>query len=460
MSTKVNPIGKSSKNFIYKISLTPESPISIGNGKSISPLSDYYFDANKNKLYLINRANFEALLLNNPEIIEDFILKVQNTTERKNEFLLRFLMDKLEVSEEQVLSDYFYPNAFKAIGIEKSTEISSIVKNGNQPYIPGSSIKGAIKTAMLFSWLEAFKMEQLTNILKSSHKIYQKHIKDIVDKDQILKKNTLSKAEEKKLEGIQKKINDSFKRVKYELNDLLDEFLEYGDVVRRNRKREEKRMVFNKLQLSDVELLNLEDIEFQLIQRYHLKTGNLDIPICREVISKDASSSSFELRVENTFMNRRPFNWKQNDRLGEIFKCINRFSRAVASYEVAMLENESRSKKLLAESSTSALYKRYLEFINGIFNKCNPEETNQSYINIGFGKSYYANSIGILLFDIAESDEFYSEYPNDNLFMEFISLAEMGAPDQEEFPITKALNPHGLPLGWVKLELQNDNEDD
>lgn len=131
----------------YKLTLTAQAPVFIGNGKSVSK-KEYIFSKVEKKIYVPNQ-------------IKMFQFMVE--THRTNEFQLYLLKSsddfvnwlyKMNITKAQYMQwvDYTVDSG-DAIFEEKSKkEIATFVKDpyGN-PYIPGSSLKGALRTVLLGS---------------------------------------------------------------------------------------------------------------------------------------------------------------------------------------------------------------------------------------------------------------------------------------------------------------------
>lgn len=134
----------------YKIKLTVESPIYIGNSLEYTKLDFFEKD---NYIHFVNHQKFFKVLEENNlfntffDIVkkeQDLIkknLKNKNSPDLINKFYLEH-------------SHKLYDAILYKLPIIKSNrrliKINSFVKNAdNEPYIPGSSIKGAIRTAIM-----------------------------------------------------------------------------------------------------------------------------------------------------------------------------------------------------------------------------------------------------------------------------------------------------------------------
>lgn len=132
----------------YKIKCEALSPIHIGDGTEIEPL-EYVIE---DKLYKINLNEFLYSLTDN-------LLKQLKQLQASNNLtgIRKFIKENVNLKEfTEWQSDI--SNSVKGIYNEKFDKpqnqliVSPFIRSGNKLYIPGSSIKGAIRTALLNLW--------------------------------------------------------------------------------------------------------------------------------------------------------------------------------------------------------------------------------------------------------------------------------------------------------------------
>lgn len=132
------------------IQLTTITPVSIGDGGTLSPLTDYIVDGDK--VYYINHKKFQDALAKDNELMNKFIKGVKESVNvDKTTFLKSFIVEKLRVDHwkslmsnpDSQIENKLYSNP---------TEFKTILKDGIIPYISGSTLKGAIRTALLYNW--------------------------------------------------------------------------------------------------------------------------------------------------------------------------------------------------------------------------------------------------------------------------------------------------------------------
>lgn len=135
-----------------QLRLTTLSPLAISTGEKLSPYSDFVED--NNRLYLIDTRRVEAALADKPALLDDYVAGVTAgmDSNRSNFNLKTFLTNRLKLTINDV-SRRNYPLGNRAAGGVQQ-QLYTIMKTPlGLPYVPGSSLKGAIKTALLYDWL-------------------------------------------------------------------------------------------------------------------------------------------------------------------------------------------------------------------------------------------------------------------------------------------------------------------
>ena len=138
------------KNYkVYKMSLTTLSPIFIGSGDTLNKSSYFYSDKEVN---VIDEKKLIKLLYTRRGLFETFMSEVSSG----NLNLTNFLESNIPTYKELDISKYklmSHSNIITTKGRLKTlNEINTFIKSSNdKPYIPGSSIKGAIRTALIAS---------------------------------------------------------------------------------------------------------------------------------------------------------------------------------------------------------------------------------------------------------------------------------------------------------------------
>jgi len=152
----------------YQIKITSLTPICIGDGQKLSPFSDYKLK--RDKLIYLNHEKIKGALENNPNLIDDYvegiILGKDNTGNNFDVeiFFLNRAKLALNALTQRTIDSTVNPKGNK--------NLYTIIKNsGVHPYIPGSSLKGAVKTTLLYNWL----MDKNNHWCEDYLKLYDKN---------------------------------------------------------------------------------------------------------------------------------------------------------------------------------------------------------------------------------------------------------------------------------------------
>jgi CRISPR-associated protein Csm5 len=147
------------------IQLSALTPVCIGTGQILSPYSDFVIE--DKKIYYVDQQLIKQRLAEKPHLIDEFVKGVANgfDNNRSTFDLNQFLYSKLgiDIRKEYRMKTSSHAN-------ESKQQLYTIIKNaGVQPYIPGSSLKGAIKTALLYDWLvnDAEGQKVIVRLLKN-----------------------------------------------------------------------------------------------------------------------------------------------------------------------------------------------------------------------------------------------------------------------------------------------------
>lgn len=152
---------------IRKYTLTCLSPVHVGNGVTLRPF-EYLYDKKTQEVYFIDQRKWTALLVKH-QLLAD----ISREAARGLQMSLWEWLRRKNVSEAEII----------ALGQRKAVAESLLTQNRRgkntlndivcqistaqgQPYIPGSSIKGALRTGIIFSILQ--KDEAL------SHRFWQR----------------------------------------------------------------------------------------------------------------------------------------------------------------------------------------------------------------------------------------------------------------------------------------------
>ena len=145
------------KNYkVYKMSLTALSPIFIGNGEKVNK-SGYLYDPKEKIVHFIGERELISLL-SEKKLLDSFLGECIsgnfNFIEfiRKNHIENDFNIDDISKYSIKTYSDISTKEKSGNNKVyNKLNDINTFIKSSNgKPYIPGSSIKGAIRTAVVY----------------------------------------------------------------------------------------------------------------------------------------------------------------------------------------------------------------------------------------------------------------------------------------------------------------------
>jgi CRISPR type III-A-associated RAMP protein Csm5 len=433
----------------HYIRLTTESPLSIlaDSGRWLSPYADFIVSDKGDKLYYVDNQLVEKALETKPHFIEDYVNGVRNgmnglDVNRSNFDLKDFLTKRLGLS----LNEANY-KVVKARGVwlgkdkkPKKNNLQTISKDGERLYLPGSSLKGAMRTALLYDWLcyneeGKKKLEETIAILR---KIAVSE--DGVRYNELLElKRSAEKREERLSDREHYEFKDVQDRLRKAVDDkgIFDEEQLFGKLNPREgdvkRPPYAQHLIFRDSR--PVAEKFLEATFAVRIRRIPSKSefGNNEIPTPREAIARGAKiETSFAVRLgqipENHYLNY----W--NHSTDKILKEVSDFSKQFVCYEIEKLEQglkKEHSKKI----------ERLLDFYTGLYERM---LNGELFIRMGMGKTFYDNSLVLSL--LMHPDKTVRDESAKHLRMVF------SAEVKSLHPVTRTISADGYPFGWLKME--------
>lgn len=161
----------------YELKLITKTPVFVGSGREYNK-RDYYFDAKNKKVHFINIPGMMSMLYSKNLIneYEEFILN------RPYENLNHFFRDyNISTSEINLITDYT-ANAADAIVEGKSfAGVMQFVRDPqHRPYIPGSSVKGCLRTVLLWKLIQQSNQNELVNDYKKARKVEANYLNTVI----------------------------------------------------------------------------------------------------------------------------------------------------------------------------------------------------------------------------------------------------------------------------------------
>ncbi|MEL6132805.1 MAG: type III-A CRISPR-associated RAMP protein Csm5 [Bacteroidota bacterium] len=424
------------------INLKVLSPLCIGNdqAETLSPYADFVVSEEEDQIHYIDKKEFEFALVTQNKM-EEFAQQITDNMDnnrsrfRLREFITHTLEYDLDEISRQTLPNYGVKNG-------ERHQIKATLKSGNKPYISGSTLKGAIRTALLHHWLEttdegrALLLEAYNTISSSTLEYQYDEWRDL----QARKKRgqRLERHEFNRMRDLDREIQKLIKK-------LLDESKLFGLI---NDRESQRPPISQFLQVSDSLPFSSERLAIFQAQRVRLaplnrrgKRGN-DIPEPREAIIR-GSETSFRIGLRPEI---------QDSKLGHLFaqhpdsllEIIRKWSKACIGLELYHLDE---AYEMPSRGARAALREFYGKLYEGA-------ENGKTYLRLGRGKTYYENSLGVALMNYAEdylSEEDDEQFPPKD-FRTFRKYALGISLRSDLFPITRTITTVGhQPMGWVEL---------
>lgn len=440
----------------HNIKITVVSPVSIGDGKVLSPLSDYIL--HEGKLHYINHQLFEKALeqrmINSGDssIIDDYINTVsQNTNEQKGATVL--LKEFIENKLDHHFQDLVNKTAIDVYGVKNAVQMQSIIKNAGNPYISGSSLKGAIRTALLYDWLMETKEghKELKNICEFIEKIYPSFA-------QYKKEWAWLDNEKKEKKKLPKASYDMWKELGKKLGSYKQKIVEYEAFLFKNINEENSSMPNGQaIRIADTQPVQVNRItayqakRIRLKRRYGKKTKN-EQPLSIKETLETGTELFTEWHVVTEVINMANQKCLKNENIKALMKVLNQFSMDCIQSELVELDN-------IKDMPNKKYQKQLISFYENLEDKiCR----GICLLRIGSGKTYFDNSLALAIANADDlvhprKDERSEESTTLHTFLKFIAILFNVEPKKENvFPVTRTiLNKNGtaIPPGWIKIEV-------
>ncbi|HNZ61122.1 MAG TPA: type III-A CRISPR-associated RAMP protein Csm5 [Methanofastidiosum sp.] len=375
------------------------SPVHIGGKEQTLSFLDYV--VSKDRIFV---ANENALLqeMEKKGVLKDFtqgVIQKQRTGENDLTSLIKSY-GAYDNTFVNAISAYTVSKNF-VLGASDKPEIKPFVRNGHyQPYIPGSSLKGSIRTAILYNYLKKVSRNDYERVVST----FKKKINE-VPRGKVMKEWEQKRFSEKFLTSI----FNSYYLSQESKNDYRYRFGPNTDIMRA-------------IQISDTPPLNKNSLELNRVRVLNYKRGEEKLlgikmsPECIPVGKKIESFLKVDTQVLKYFKENNgkqlPFNSEK-----DIINCCNEFSKDIIRSEISYYEG---FKNVNTED--------ILEFYNGL----------DANLKLGWGSGLTATTIFLLL--ESESDKYKSIFKNYS----------------SEIPVSRRVvttenNEIVSSLGWVKI---------
>ena len=158
-------------NLNQTIKLTVLTPLHIGAGteKRMAVGIDYFYMPDEKKVYIIDTNKLFAALRQKGA---DLSIYSQMIAQKQTKSLQKFLFETLKIPITSISSKAY------SISNTPENEINTFIRSGlNQPYIPGSSLKGAIRTAVFHYLYETHEKKAEEHLIGSFENSIMRYIK-------------------------------------------------------------------------------------------------------------------------------------------------------------------------------------------------------------------------------------------------------------------------------------------
>lgn len=376
------------------------SPLHIGNGNELK-MVDFYLDDDKKLIKRIDFNKFISYCFENGINLMEELNKRHYKTGR--DFSITKFMDAKGIDP-----DDFTSYEVSAIIEKRERESEFAVKEHikcDGVYIPGSSIKGAIRTALMWSFLNE---GDNANVLfdELDHWIRERGRIDL------------------------KKIDD---RISQEV---------FGNDAHHD--------IFRALRISDTDTMDLEHLEVSEIKI----VGNpQEIPVYVENL-KTGTEATFDLYLDEDMLNtkKKELDFKKYE-LREymnargICKACNAFSKKVVEEHLRYMWEQYGCE------STIGMFETLRSEIEG----CGD---NEAVLHIGWGGGWYSTTIGLLVetypeFTTSAEGGERKCYLREGTLRHKFKLGKNPRTHRyaSRFPKTRRITIKGEPLGWVKFRV-------
>jgi len=397
----------------YKVKIKLLTPLHIGDGNFISPME--YFISDK-KVYLIpGETLFKGLDRRNLDVLKTWLKTsiYRASFKRREAFRLSDFIKQHRYMENRLkkLSTLSFDIGSNDIQIK---EIITIIKSNGEPYIPGSEIKGAIRTAILYRLLRLQQPNVLIGEIRKLQKEYGTVVKRIKNnRSAVLTEEEKQKYKVHNSKELFKKLSKQVINISKELEKTVLGRYKYYDVMRSLIISDTNIMEKQNLKIGEVNLINsnkksqwieyLENIEFEF-----------------SIFINDQL-----LKAESNIMNT-PYR-KPDIRfldINFIKEALFDYSKDIIKSDQEILKNNKSIEKLISQNTESA-----------------------PLIRLGKFKGYLSNTVSLII--KKEDPELYNDF--------FVYLLQAKVYDHNKtklsFPKTRKLL-NNQPLGWCKLQFE------
>lgn len=419
------------KDYLFEnISLKTITPIYIGQNQAndISPYSDFVQIGNE--ILYIDEKKFEDALFSKKGLLDEYVKSIRKKIDKsrtQSDFDFKVFIEN-NFGEVSNFAKYRIPVDQDL----KHQSIKRFINTSGRPYIPGSTIKGAIRTAIIFNWLTC--TEEGKAIVAELIQIVKKISGEIEEQENRKKNNSLNETELKEIDRTLENPK-SRKNIEKEFNSIYDEQKLFGKMSKENKDGFDSRYI----QISDTTTFTNNDLSVLKLHRIKLRDSTEVSPLPSETL-KPNIFGEFSFKLEKRFIqkNLEKFN---SFTTKNIFKVINDFSLASIKYEVDTFTSFSNNQ------DNGLNYSEIVKFYKELQSRVENSKNEFAVIRLGSGKTFFDNSIGLAIFN--NSKEVFKQY---RILLELGKNPQTKKLVEGRFPTTRTLvEVTNMPIGWIAI---------
>lgn len=387
-----------------KCSMKLLSPLHIGNGNELKMI-DFYLDEKEEKIKFINFEKFIDFCLEQDVDLNEDIQK--NKYKTGKDFSITKFMNANKIDPSRFTS-YAVSAKIEERGRESEFAIKEFIKCGGA-YIPGSSIKGSIRTALMWKCLK----ERPDGI-----KIVQSGLSKWLNYSRITA-------------GDLKKLDNNISEIIFGKDPRLDilRILKLSDTYTVSKSH---------LEVSEIKIIgNSQEIPVYV---ENLKSGTelyFDVSFDNYLITQNQGKPKFKNHPCVKYMN-----------VQAICKACNEFSKKVIEKHLEYLWETYN-----CDNSAEEFDNLRNEVIS-----CNE---NEAILHIGWGGGWYSTTVGLFVETIPnfttplEGNQKNWRLNKNTIRHHFYLGKKPGTNEYSlNFPKTRRVTLEGKPLGWVKINFE------
>jgi len=311
-------------------------------------------------------------------------------------------------------------------------EISEFIHTNGKSFFPGSSIKGAFKSAYLYYWLtkDNFGKRKLNTWIKELNSISSDgKLNNYIKKKFIEKGDNIKENKNKKYFGFDNIIIRNC----------------FGESIANARGKYNKFFLWNNLRLLDSDI-DVKQRAIYELRRFYIESEYNGIPTFLECIKPE---ETFETQLQYINANEKDFIFLSKN-LNKIFTDKNKIKKLINEYSLALIEYEINTLNDPDIDYNTDL-DNYKNFLNNLKETIEGDSNDTLYLRIGAGKMQYYQNIAIALYNLPGT------YENDDAWYNYKSFLVNFENDTNDFlyPKTRALTYiEKLPIGWIKITIK------